>query len=346
MRKENTTISIAKGIGICLVLIGHFTFIKEVRRFIYCFHMPMFFFLSGYLFRDRGISELPRYIWRKVKSLYVPFVFCNVFALFFHNLFCRIGVYEAAEAFTSVRQLLTYIIKIFLCIKMEDIVAPLWFLPILMAVSIAYYMIRNVAKMSGRQEQVTSLIVLLGYAIAYFLTYIGKSTGLWRALILVGIGLCMFHLGHVYGMKEESIRVFWHNKIVVLICLLVEIRLSFIVDINMIQMRFSNPVVFMVCAVLGINIVMYIAEVIRNDEGRIQEVFRFLGNNSLIILEWHYWGALCTTVLQAFINNCFIEGIIFYQGNLRWLWFAGYCITGLGLPLLVLQMRKQLKKCK
>ena len=230
---------------------------------------------------------------------------------------------------------------------MEDIVAPLWFLPILMTVSIAYCVIRSGAKMFGRQVNgVTSLIVLLGYASAYLLIYTGKSTGAQRALILVGIGLSVFHLGHVYGLKEESIRVFCHNKIVVLICLLAEIGLSFAADINMIQMRFSNPVVFMVCAVLGINVVMYIAEAIRNDKGRTQEVFRFFGNNSLFILEWHYWGALCTTVLQAFINNCSIEGIIFYQGELRWLWFAGYCITGLGLPLLVLHMRKQLKKCK
>lgn len=344
MRMENTAISIAKGIGICLVLLGHFTFVPEVKRFIYCFHMPLFFFLSGYLFRDRGISELPRYIWKKIKSLYVPFVLCNLFALIFHNLFCRIGVYAAEDAFISTRQLFVYLAKVFLCVKMEDIVAPMWFLPILIGVSIAYYVIRISAKLSGKTERVTTLIALLGFIGAYLLAYLGKNTGLWRALILIGIGLFIFRLGHAYSMKEESIKRFCHNKVVVFICFLAEVGMSFVVNINMIQMRLANPLVFIVCSVLGINVISYIAEVISDKEGRLHEVLRFLGNNSLIVLEWHYWGALCTTVLQALVTKSSIEGIIFYQGNLRWLWFIGYCSTGLGLPLLILYMRKYRRK--
>ena len=51
-------IDIAKGIGIILVVLGH-TLVPQVREtgfagflwiFIYNFHMPLFFFLSGYLF--------------------------------------------------------------------------------------------------------------------------------------------------------------------------------------------------------------------------------------------------------------------------------------------------------
>ena len=71
-RKENKMISAAKGIGILLVLIGHFGFIPEVKRFIYLFHMPLFFFLSGYFFKTRSLAELPKYAVSKLKSLYIP----------------------------------------------------------------------------------------------------------------------------------------------------------------------------------------------------------------------------------------------------------------------------------
>ncbi len=49
-------ILIAKGIGTFLVVAGHFwpvdspSYWTEVRRIIYTFHRPLFFFLSGWLY--------------------------------------------------------------------------------------------------------------------------------------------------------------------------------------------------------------------------------------------------------------------------------------------------------
>ncbi|MDP3446737.1 MAG: acyltransferase family protein [Eubacteriales bacterium] len=40
----------AKGIGILLVVLGHVpTILKELAKIIYPFHVPLFFFVSGYL---------------------------------------------------------------------------------------------------------------------------------------------------------------------------------------------------------------------------------------------------------------------------------------------------------
>lgn len=40
-------IDIAKGIGILLVIIGHSFPESYIQRLCYCFHMPLFFFISG-----------------------------------------------------------------------------------------------------------------------------------------------------------------------------------------------------------------------------------------------------------------------------------------------------------
>ena len=40
----------SKGIGIFLVILGHASLPYEVSKFIFSFHIPLFFFLSGYLF--------------------------------------------------------------------------------------------------------------------------------------------------------------------------------------------------------------------------------------------------------------------------------------------------------
>jgi fucose 4-O-acetylase-like acetyltransferase len=49
-------ILIAKGIGIFLVVVGHFypetspDYWTQIKKVIYSFHMPLFFILSGYLY--------------------------------------------------------------------------------------------------------------------------------------------------------------------------------------------------------------------------------------------------------------------------------------------------------
>lgn len=69
---------IAKGIGISLVVIGHFypesspAYWTEARKIIYSFHMPLFFILSGYLYSHNKYSYRDLII-NKTKRLLYPF---------------------------------------------------------------------------------------------------------------------------------------------------------------------------------------------------------------------------------------------------------------------------------
>nr|BAT23828.1 acetyltransferase [Klebsiella sp. 7730] len=60
-----------KGLGILLVIAGH-TFSGYLYNAIYLFHMPMFFFIAGYLHRTENIAIFFK---RKVSRLIKPYVF-------------------------------------------------------------------------------------------------------------------------------------------------------------------------------------------------------------------------------------------------------------------------------
>lgn len=71
-------IDISRGIGIFLVIIGHANnYIPTfLRTWIYTFHMPLFFMLSGFLHRENiSLTEL---IEKRIKSLLVPYAVCSV----------------------------------------------------------------------------------------------------------------------------------------------------------------------------------------------------------------------------------------------------------------------------
>jgi fucose 4-O-acetylase-like acetyltransferase len=65
-------VDVCKGLGIICVVLGHSIDGTALQRFIYTFHMPLFFFLSGFLHRpqpDYGI-----YAKRKAIHLLLPYV--------------------------------------------------------------------------------------------------------------------------------------------------------------------------------------------------------------------------------------------------------------------------------
>jgi fucose 4-O-acetylase-like acetyltransferase len=67
---RNQWIDILKGIGILFIVIGHIVS-GPLRDFLYLFHVPIFFFLSGYLFK-KPISK-KSYILKKTTRLLVPY---------------------------------------------------------------------------------------------------------------------------------------------------------------------------------------------------------------------------------------------------------------------------------
>ena len=49
---------IAKGIAIILVVIAHLGIPEFWRKFIFLFHMPFFFFIAGYFFKEKYYATL------------------------------------------------------------------------------------------------------------------------------------------------------------------------------------------------------------------------------------------------------------------------------------------------
>lgn len=72
--KRLAFIDIAKGIGIVLVVIAHIGYAKE---YIFMFHMPLFFFLSGYLLKSQ--ADIRRFFAAKFIQFIVPYIFYLIF---------------------------------------------------------------------------------------------------------------------------------------------------------------------------------------------------------------------------------------------------------------------------
>lgn len=94
--QRNKTIDIMKGIGIVCMVAGHAGAPVLFTHFIYLFHMPIFFMISGYLFKDTdsdSIESVKYFIVRRIKSLYFPYLLLQVLLTLFHNFLLKINFY-------------------------------------------------------------------------------------------------------------------------------------------------------------------------------------------------------------------------------------------------------------
>lgn len=143
-------VDVCKWLGISLVIFGHMKMPGEVLQWIYAFHMPLFFVLSGYTYRAQRIDK--EFLMKKIKTIYVPFL---LFAL----IFCRGEMSSWAYIAYGSRNAL----------DMAGTYTVLWFLPCFFAAVLVFSLLMNIGNRSKHKAWIlaTGVAVMLVGAKAY-----------------------------------------------------------------------------------------------------------------------------------------------------------------------------------
>lgn len=151
MKKRLEFLDIAKGIGILLVVIAHIYAFNPVIRdrlsvvWIYSFHMPLFFIITGMLLKYKGTDEsIKDFLIKRVKSLIIPYIIFSI---------VTVGTLKiVGEA--NIKQML---INTLLCIGVD----VLWFLPALMFSEIIFYILKKLIKNSIIFKSIITAVYLV-----------------------------------------------------------------------------------------------------------------------------------------------------------------------------------------
>lgn len=136
---RQTWIDSLRGFGIILMLIGHSMVGENIKHFIYGFHMPLFFVISGYLFDIKHEEDIRHFIKRKWKAYMVPyFVMCTCNLLLTIPLEFIAGT-RGTNLIESIGKHIFWILYSFGEADMMPMCSPLWFLPCLFLASLYLY---------------------------------------------------------------------------------------------------------------------------------------------------------------------------------------------------------------
>ena len=143
-------VDVCKWLGISLVIFGHIKMPNEVLQWIYAFHMPLFFVLSGYTYRAQKINK--EFLFKKIKTIYVPFL---LFAL----IFCRGEMSSWAYIAYGSRNAL----------DIAGTYTVLWFLPCFFAAVILFALCMNIIKGKKWLLLVEVALLLVGAVVCDYL---------------------------------------------------------------------------------------------------------------------------------------------------------------------------------
>lgn len=268
-------IDTAKGIGIILVVLGHIWLTRESYHYIYSLHMPLFFFLSGYLVNFAKYDRFRQFIMAKLSSLVIPYFWFSFLTYLYWLLI------ERKFSGNEVSPIAAFM-NIFSSPGADQYLPhnpALWFLTCLFIVAITFY------GMASRQKLLhIGLLLLLSAAIGYAATLYLPSSFPW-SMDVAPTAIVFYGIGFIVKEKKVALIKSVYIRLLVICCCL---PAGFIISqingsVVMADNVYGNYLYFYIAAILGITNVVILAIFLRKNI-----VLSYLGQNSLIILALHF----------------------------------------------------------
>lgn len=151
-KKRVGYVDLYRGIGIILMIMAHIGFGGVFDHYIHSFHMPMFFFVSGYFFKQNSAHKFFK---QKIKTLLLPYILYAIFIYLGWKALFR-------NPEDSLIRTLLYMNST------KFVAAALWFLTALFVSNAVYWLIHTFAKRDIYISILVLLIALCGNLIHFF----------------------------------------------------------------------------------------------------------------------------------------------------------------------------------
>lgn len=291
MKKRIEWIDIAKGIGIFLVIAGHTGLPEVFRAWIYSFHMPMFFLISGYLFKVKSQRECVKQVFMSLIRPYL--IYSGVFVLIDYNIFNNKN--QLFDGFLNT-------------IIGKGGFSVLWFFIALFWIQVSFnYIISKFEKIKA--IKIIMSITIGGYIIS--LTYLSKFN--FYYVITSSITLSFFYIGYWIKIKNVDICKRLNNIWILFICFVFNL-ISFYMNYHLFNRRIDLSDAYFgflpftyISAITGTYIIVYIAYKLGHKF--YIKLIKYVGENTL----WYFpLSAYIPKRIVYILEDIYMERVSFF----------------------------------
>lgn len=289
-KKRIDYIDVTKALGMLAIMWGHIAVGKSVT-FVYTFHIPLFFFLSGMVFVQDKYPDFWSFVKRRIQTLIVPYIIYSFITWAIWAVFSYVS-HAKVESYWMP------LLETFIAQGSEGYLVhnvPLWFVSCLFVVELTYYWI---AKLPDVWNMIICvLMAVVSYVLVNYCTFFDFTTLPWSievamaAMVFYASGhLFIKHIGH-QSFEQIVNKKRWVTIIIVLV--------SFIVvyygglynkRISMGHANIHNPFIFYPVAYLGLFAFIIMCSLIAQskiNDWKWMNGVKWFGQNSFIAMVIH-----------------------------------------------------------
>lgn len=335
---RDSYIDVVKGIGIFSIVMGHASWeipvaghSLQVGAFVYLYHLAIFFFCSGYLYKDT-VSDFWGFVAKKLKGLYKPFLIYTFIYFLCRNIFISMGILQA-EKYT-LGTLAINLTNTITFNSVAEFLSAFWFLPVLFF-SLCFYTAVNylTAKISlNYLKEGIRICCYLGIGfVGLYATE--QGFGLLYNIQIAYLMVPVIALGHYYALYKDKL-----DKCINIVGLVVSFSgLVYILalDIGIIELSkfmIINRYAFYPVTICGIWFCLCLGKLLCKS-GLLTRIFALAGQMSFDIMAMHFLAfKLVDYTLCMILGETENLGLFPHTFTA---WWPLYYVVGMGVPILV-----------
>ena len=312
---NNTTrisyIDTAKAIAIILMVAAHSLPPDIVIRFIAIFHMPLFFFFSGYFLKiPESTKDVSKFIKKRFKGLYIPYIKYSLAFLALHNLFFHLNFYHSDYVYYGVDEHIyewkDFVHHLFFIVFTmdyhEQLLGGFWFLKTLLLSSILSATLLFVIQLLTKKY--TMRIVYVLAAVFWIMTIVlchqGTTLPVFGSIYIITLGGLYYLLGYVYRYKESLISKILTKQMLVFLSFCLLAVAVFYHSLAMTSLHYYDILFSPALALTGIIITAQLSRQI--EKTKCSALFHYIGENTMIILALHLISFKIVSLLKIWIH--------------------------------------------
>ena len=323
-------VSVTKGIAIILMVIGHSLWVNcYARSYIYMFHMPLFFFMSGFCFKEKYLNDWKSFFKRRIKSLWWPFLKYNIIFMAFHNFFWNLNLYsvEGMEHPYVYDEYLDRLFHFLLMNGSEQFLCAYWFLNSLLAGSFIFFILRRFMK----PHNILVVILLGTILLLLFSKYIPYSF----SFIRIFYATAFISSGNVFFVSS------WRSRINYLFILIFAVMIgigSLLWPCEILTVGIKTFLPYYITAIAGCLMTLGCADIIVKFNSFLREFLAFCGEHTIAVLTYHFVSFKLVTYIIVSLYSLPISKLGTFpilEGYSSMGWWLAYAILGVGGSFLI-----------
>lgn len=350
-KERNKYWDIVKGVGILSIVIGHVCCPVMLRKFVYTFHLVIFYFVAAYFYNENKYGDKPsEYFITRFKNMWIKYFLYSTALVLLHNFFFKYNFYTNMNQYTF-SDLLVNISKNLIFASGEPFTAALWFVATLIIANglfaVIVYISRKISLILNKEKNKQ----YIKYISIVIITFLVGSIGVFlnnnkleilyqvhTSLLILPIYTLAYFSKIILTKYNKRIKdVKWY--IYLILSILSAFFLYLIISKKGMEIELAqeqiNGYMFYIISIIGICFCLSISKVIEKISF-ISNIMSVVGKRSFTIMALHLVCIKPLEILYVYIMNEanleIIKRLLILNSNNLWMIYA---FVGVSIPTLI-----------